>query len=102
MRQPAWVFSRKIGNAAAVDELTVPLREPGLLLHDEPAIVQAPDERGQLDIAEALVVRAGVGEADARARPGLEGEVELPGKPAEQPRLQPRGVGFGGDPKRQG
>ncbi len=85
--QPRAGFLVVNGKRAAVDELAVPLGQPGLLLNGVVAITQALCELGQAGVAEPVVVWPAVRKANARARAGLEGEVELPRQAAQQLRL---------------
>ena len=69
---------------AAVDQPAMRLREAGLLGDRKAPGRRALDQGRQIDVAEAAVVGAVGGEADAGARPWLEGEGQLAGQPAEQ------------------
>ena len=64
--------------------------------------VTSVDEARQLGVAQPLVIRAGRGEADGRARSGAEREIELSGDPAQQRRLQPKGSALSGYGKSHG
>ena len=74
---------------AGRDRLMMALRQPRLRRDGKTSAAQALHGRVQAGIAEAAVVRAARGQGDGRVLAFLEMEGQLPGKAAEQLRLQP-------------
>ena len=82
--------------AAIVDQGPMPRRQPCLVLDREAPLAEAIDEVGQIDIAEARIMRPVLGKADVGARSLVQLEAEFPPQSAHQLRLEPRGSHFGG------